>query len=103
LNETSYYLLNKDSFSLMKKRPYIINTARGGMIKEDDLILALELGQIRGAGLDVFEMEPLPLNSPLRKSDKVTLSSHNSNSSAYFWDKVHQNSVEMLAKGLSLE
>jgi glyoxylate reductase len=46
-------------FRMMKRRPIIVNTARGPIIKEDDLVQALEEGLIRGAGLDVFEEEPI--------------------------------------------
>ena len=56
-----------------------------------------------GAGLDVFEEEPLPKDSPLRKMDNVILSSHNANSSPYYWQKVHENSVKMLLEGLGIE
>ncbi len=103
LNSTSYQLLNFNTFQKMEKKPYIINTARGGLIVEEDLIEALNARQIVGAALDVFEEEPLPLNSPLRKMKNVLLSAHNSNSSPACWNKVHINSIEMLKKGLGVE
>ena len=102
LNETSYHLINIEKLNLMKKDAIIINTARGPIIKEEDLILALKNKIIAGAALDVFEYEPLPEDSPLRKMDNVILSPHNSNSSKLFWDKVHRNSLNMLYKGLGL-
>ena len=100
LNPTSKYILNADSFSKMAKKPYIINTARGLLIKEKDLVFAIENGLISGAGLDVFEFEPLPLDSPLRFMDTIVASCHNSNNSPSCWDRVHRNSLEMMSEGL---
>jgi len=102
LNETSHHLINMEKLKLMKKDAIIINTARGPIIKEEDLILALKNKIIAGAGLDVFEFEPLPEDSPLRKMNNVILSPHNSNSSSFFWNRVHRNSLNMLYKGLGL-
>ena len=103
LNKTSFHILDKTAFERMKKKPYIINAARGPLIDERALIEALESGTISGAGLDVFEDEPLPIDSPLRRMDNVILSSHNSNSSPYYWQKVHENSVRMLFERLGME
>ncbi len=103
LNKTSFHLLNDEAFKKMKKRPYVINMARGPIIDEAALIKALNSGKIAGAGLDVFEEEPLPKDSPLRKMDNVILSSHNANSSSYYWKRVHENSVRMLLEGLGVE
>lgn len=103
LNETSYHILDKTAFQQMKKNPYILNTARGQLIEENALIEALNSEMIAGAGLDVFEDEPLSTDSPLKKMKNVILSSHNSNSSPYCWQKVHENSVKMLFEGLSIE
>lgn len=100
LNQSSYHILNNTSFSKMAKKPIIINTARGACIDEKSMISAIESGVISYVGLDVFEEEPLPLNSPLRFCDKALLSSHNSNSSASTWLKVHKNSLEMLFRSL---
>jgi len=103
LNDTSFHLFNENVFSKMKKKSVIINMARGPIIKEIALIDALISQKISGAALDVFEEEPLPINSPLRKMDNVLLSAHNSNSSPYYWQRVHNNSVRMLLEGLDIE
>ncbi len=102
LNSTSEHILNADAFKAMKRHPIVINTARGPLIDEKALINALETNLIKNAGLDVFEEEPLPLDSPLRKSDRVLLSSHNTNSSPKAWDRVHRLSIAMLAEELGL-
>jgi D-3-phosphoglycerate dehydrogenase len=60
----------------MKKTALLINCARGGIINEADLVKILEQGLIAGAGIDVFETEPLPENSPLRTCNKLILSPH---------------------------
>ncbi|MBT4207189.1 phosphoglycerate dehydrogenase [Candidatus Woesearchaeota archaeon] len=101
LNPTSKYVLNTDSFSKMEKQPYIINTARGPLIKEGDLVVALNKGLVSGVGIDVFEHEPLPKDSPLRSLDTVVASCHNSNSSPLCWDAVHKNSLKMMSEGLN--
>jgi len=100
LNETSYHLLTKKAFDKMERVPVIINTARGGLIKEEDLIAALNCETISGAGLDVFEKEPLPIDSPLRYMDNCILSSHNTNSSPKYWEFVHHNTLKNLLIGL---
>jgi phosphoglycerate dehydrogenase-like enzyme len=100
LNETSYRLLNDDTFAQMKRKPYIINTARGGHIEHNALIRALEKGLIGGAGLDVFEEEPLPKDDELLTFDNVLLAAHNSNSSRKYWDLVHRNTLRNLVANL---
>jgi len=102
LNTTSYHIINDKAFSKMINSPIIINTARGPLIEENSLIEALKGKVISGAGLDVFEDEPLPKNSPLREMDNVLLSAHNVNSSPACWEYVHKNSVNMLVKGLNI-
>ena len=67
---------NRDVFKKMKNDAIIINCSRGDIIAEDDLIQALEDGEIGFAGLDVFEIEPLPMESPLIKNDRVVLTPH---------------------------
>jgi len=58
LTEETRGIMNKEAFKKMKKRSFLINTARGEIVKEDDLIEALKEGELRGAALDVFENEP---------------------------------------------
>lgn len=96
LNPTSYHIMNEKSFGLMKPGAVFINTARGPLQDEKALIAALREGKIRGAGLDVFENEPLPLDSPLLKMENVLLAPHNSNSSPAAWERVHKNTIRNL-------
>ena len=67
---------NKDRFTLMKNTAYFINIGRGKTTKLADLIDALELGIIAGCGLDVFEIEPLPTESPLWQMPNVLITPH---------------------------
>lgn len=69
-------LVNTDAFKKMKKTAVIVNTARGPLINEKDLVEALDNNEIGGAGLDVVETEPLPANSPLIGRDNVILAPH---------------------------
>lgn len=70
------HLINDASIAKMKTGSMIINTARGPLIDEAALIRALQSGKIRAAGLDVFEVEPLPASSPLLKMSNVLLAPH---------------------------
>jgi D-3-phosphoglycerate dehydrogenase len=70
------HIIRRETIDQMKPRSIIINTSRGGLINEDDLAHSLSDGKIVGAGLDVFEREPLNHESPLRGSPNVILTSH---------------------------
>jgi D-3-phosphoglycerate dehydrogenase / 2-oxoglutarate reductase len=70
------HMINAASIAKMKAGVLLINTARGPLVDEKDLVTALKAGKILGAGLDVFEKEPLPVDSPLRSLPNVILTSH---------------------------
>ncbi len=103
LNPTSLHLINKKTLAQMKPTAVLINTARGPIINEIALVAALEQKQLGGAALDVFEEEPLPAESPLRKMENVLLAPHNSNSSPSAWEAVHWNTIRNLLLGLGLD
>jgi D-3-phosphoglycerate dehydrogenase len=100
LNSTSFHLMSEAQFALMKPTSVVINTSRGPIIDEVALVRALQEGSIAGAALDVFEKEPLPLESPLRCMDNVLLSPHNTNSSPEAWERVHWSSINNLLEEL---
>jgi D-3-phosphoglycerate dehydrogenase len=102
LNPTSRHLINDKTLSKCRPGAVLINTARGPIVDELALIRALQTGKLAGAALDVFEVEPLPLDSPLRKMDQVLLAPHNSNSSPSAWENVHRNTIRNLLKGLNI-
>jgi D-3-phosphoglycerate dehydrogenase len=103
LNPTSRHLINARTLSRMLKNSVLINTARGPIVDEAALVTALQTGGIGGAALDVFEIEPLPAESPLLKMDNVMLAPHNSNSSPAAWERVHWNTIKNLIEGFGLE
>jgi len=89
LNDTSFHILSIDEFRMMKNSAVIANCARGPLIDEPALCDALKNGEIAGAGLDVFEEEPLPTDSPLRGFDNVMLAPHNSNGATGERERIH--------------
>lgn len=103
LNPTSRHLINERTLRMMKPTAVLINTARGPIVEQSSLEAALAAGQIAGAGLDVFEFEPLPKDSPLLHMDQVLLAPHNSNSSPAAWKRVHWNTLRNLLDGLGMD
>jgi D-3-phosphoglycerate dehydrogenase len=76
LSQRTRGLVGAEEIGLMKPSAYIINTSRGPIIEEAALLSALRENRIAGAGLDVFDVEPLPVEHPLRKMDNVVLTPH---------------------------
>lgn len=103
LNSSSYHLINAETLQYVKKESVLINTARGPVVDEKALIATLQSGNLAGAALDVFEVEPLPLNSPLLTMQNVLLAPHNSNSSPQAWERVHWNTIKNLLIGLGID
>ena len=103
LNPTSYHLMNAATLSQIKPAAILINTSRGPVVDEAALITALQAGQLAGAALDVFESEPLSVESPLTRMDNVMLASHNANSSPKAWEHVHKNTIVNLLDGLGIK
>ncbi len=76
LTDETRGLVNAALISRMKPSAYLVNTARGPIVNQTDLLVALQTRQIAGAGLDVFEVEPLPADHPLTQLDTVILAPH---------------------------
>jgi phosphoglycerate dehydrogenase-like enzyme len=76
LTETTRHLLDAAAFEAMKSSGFLVNLARGGLVDEEALADALRREQIAGAALDVFEQEPLPVDSPLWQMEQVIISPH---------------------------
>ena len=79
----------------MKKAPYIINTARGGIINEIDLLEAVNKNLIRGAALDVFEKEPL-CNKAIYESEQIICTPHISGNSALAINKMGLSAIKFV-------
>jgi D-3-phosphoglycerate dehydrogenase len=76
ITDDTHHLINAKRLALMKPSAVLINTARGGLVDGEALLDAVEHNRIAGAALDVFEPEPLPADSPLRRSDRILLTPH---------------------------
>lgn len=97
LTEETYHMISKDQFELMKNGVYIVNMGRGAIIEEKELIKYIENGKIAGVALDVFEVEPLPIDSPLTKYENVILTPHLAASSH---EALRKLSIEVAKKTL---
>ena len=98
LNQRTRHMIGRNELKIMKKNAFLVNTSRGSVVDETALIEALQTDQISGAGLDVFETEPLPENSPLRKLSNVILTPHTAGEpdALYF----HSNRFKFFAENI---
>jgi phosphoglycerate dehydrogenase-like enzyme len=87
LTSETKWMIGEAELKAMKKSAHIINVGRGPLIKETDLIKALQEGWITGAGLDVVEQEPHPEDSPLWDMENVVITPHNSGTTPYAVDR----------------
>jgi phosphoglycerate dehydrogenase-like enzyme len=94
LGDRTRGLIGAKEFELMKKTAYIVNTSRGPIIDEKALIDALNSKRIAGAGLDVFDVEPLPLDHPYRKMDNVVITPHLGYVSQQNYEKYYPDIVD---------
>jgi D-2-hydroxyacid dehydrogenase (NADP+) len=100
LTDGTKNLFKLEEFSAMKPSSYVINIARGSIIQEDDLVASLQQGLIKGAGLDVFEHEPLPATSPLWSMSNVIITPHVAALSPNYLDRAIKLFVDNLSKFL---
>ena len=103
LSPATYHIIGAEQISRMKPRSILVNTARGGIIDEQALAVALEQNTILGAGLDVFEHEPLEKESRLLNLNNVVLSPHIAADTYETIQKVSMAATHNLIKGLGLE
>jgi D-3-phosphoglycerate dehydrogenase / 2-oxoglutarate reductase len=88
LTEQTHHLINADRLALMKPTAFLVNTARGELVEEQALAAAITAKRLRGAAIDVFAVEPLPAESPLRGLDRVILTPHLAASTAEAQERV---------------
>lgn len=100
LNKHNYHMLNEDTLTQLKQGAQVINVARGALINEADLIKALQSNHIKAAALDVFEVEPLPGNSPLRNMPQCIFGSHNGSNTKEGVIRASHKAVEEMARFL---
>ena len=99
LTAGTHGLLNADFFGRMKPTAYFINTGRGPVVNEPDLIAALQAGKLAGAGLDVFEQEPLPDGHPFLTMDNVVMTPH---SASYSDETMRLRDVRMAENAIAV-
>lgn len=101
LTEETRGMIGETELRAMKSSAIIVNIGRGGTIQEDALVAALREGRIGGAGLDVFETEPLPKESPLWDIPNVMITSHYAGHNPYYNDRALAIFVENLQRYLA--
>lgn len=97
----THEIVNLKLFNKMKKTAFLINTSRGKIINEKDLVTALKRKTIAGAGLDVFQKEPIDSKNPLTKMDNVILTPHSGSATTETRKKMAEIAIKNLILGLS--
>jgi D-3-phosphoglycerate dehydrogenase len=103
LTPKNRHMLNADVLARAKRGVRVVNVARGPLIDEAALIAALGTGHVRSAALDVFEVEPLPADSPLRAFEQCVFGSHNGSNTVDAVRRTSQRAIGLLAGFLGLE
>jgi D-3-phosphoglycerate dehydrogenase len=101
LTTETRHLVGRPELDLLGSDGYLINTARGEVVQQPELVDALRDGDIAGAALDVFETEPLSEDHPLTEMDNVLLGSHNAGNTAAAVERTTERAVENLIRGLT--
>src|SRR5262249_55232620 len=96
-----YHLVDERRLALMRPTAKVVNVARGPLVDEAALAAALAAGRLGGAGLDVFEVEPLPESSPLRQLANVVFSSHNASNTREGVRRTRRPALATLLAGLA--
>jgi D-3-phosphoglycerate dehydrogenase len=102
-NRRTHHMLGEAQFRAMKPSAFFVNTARGKVVDEPALVKALQERWIAGAGLDVFEVEPLPADSPLFQLDNVLLAPHLAGTSVGSSVNNRQQAIDQIAEALASE
>lgn len=103
LTPSSFHLINEKSIGHMKDGVKIINVSRGSLIDESALVSALKCGKVSAAGLDVFEIEPLPLESELRQFDQCIFGTHNGSNTREAVIRASHRAIDILFGFLDLK
>lgn len=103
LTPSSHHLINEKSIELMKDGVKVINVSRGGLIDEPALIAALKSGKVSAAGLDVFEVEPLPKDSELRQFEQCIFGTHNGSNTKEAVIRASHRAIDILFGFLGLK
>ncbi len=101
LNKDTFHIINKETLSYMKNNALLINVGRGKLVDQNDLFDALESHQIRGAGLDVTDPEPLPKENKFWQLQNIYITPHNASSSPFMKDRLYELTRENLKRYLA--
>ena len=101
LTPDNWHMIGDAALATMKPGAFLINTARGPLVDESALATAVRRGHLAGAALDVFEVEPLPSDSPLRELPNVILGSHNASNTAEAVERTNRLAVDNLLASLA--
>jgi D-3-phosphoglycerate dehydrogenase len=101
MNATNQHLVDARRLALLPTGSKLVNVARGGLVDEQALVVALQSRQLAGAALDVFEVEPLPSESPLRTMPQVVLGAHNGSNTAEAVERTSKLAVDNLLTHLA--
>jgi D-3-phosphoglycerate dehydrogenase / 2-oxoglutarate reductase len=102
LTPSSIHLINEETIDQMKDGVYLINISRGKLINEPALINALESGKVAGAGLDVFDIEPLTIDNPFRKFEQCIFGTHNGSNTSEGVQRATEKAMAILFGYLKL-
>lgn len=102
LTPETHHLVDADALALMRPGSYLVNVSRGPVVQETAVVDALESGRLAGAALDVFEDEPFPADSPLRRFDQCIFGSHNASNTREGVLRASEKAIENLLRGLDL-
>lgn len=94
LSPSTRHILKLEDLLLLKPTSYLINTSRGPLVDEEALVKVLKEGRIAGAGLDVYDVEPLPLDHPLRSAKNAVLTPHSAYASDQNYQVFYKQTVE---------
>lgn len=103
LTEQTREMVGQEELARLGETGYLINTARGQLVNQEDLVSALQEGVIAGAALDVFQEEPVPADDPITDLDNVILGSHNAQNTDEAVKRVNNRAVLNLIDGLTEE
>jgi len=106
LTQDTYHLFSEKEFEIMKENAYLINIGRGPLVKEKELVDALNTKKIKGAALDVFDEEPLPEDSLLWQAENLIITPHLSGKTKYFFERcitIFQENYQYYKKGKPLK
>jgi len=103
LTDETRHIIDSESIAVMNRAPIVINTARGPLVAMEDLVPALDAGQLGGVGLDVTEVEPPPVDHPLRTHPKAILTPHMGFYSVEAVEELQRRAAEEVARALQGE